>query len=333
MLTLDGSHGEGGGQLLRTALSLSCITSTPVRIEKIRAGRSKPGLSAQHLACVELVSRMCGAEVRGVKIGSTELEFEPGPIEPGDYSVDVRTAGSVTLIAQCVLPVALHAPGDVTVGLSGGTDVRWSPPSDYMTGVFAPAARMFNVDFDYAVTRRGYYPQGGGAAVLNCSPSRLTATEITEMSCCGVEGVCHSSNLPEHVCRRMAEAAHREICDNIKTRFDCSNGCVSTGCGITLWNGYAGADACGERGVTAEAVGKRAAMALKKIVCAPGAVDSRLADQLVLYMALAGGRSMITTCEITGHTRTNCWVCEQLLGVEFELVEGETAEISTPGLR
>jgi len=333
MLTLDGSYGEGGGQLLRTALSLSCVNSTPVRIDNIRAGRSKPGLAPQHLAGVRLLTELCGAAVRGAEIGSMTLEFKPGPIGTGDFHIEIGTAGSVTLLAQCVLPAAVHSQGNVKIELAGGTDVRWSPPSDYLLEVFAPAARRFGADFEYTVLRRGYYPRGGGAALLKCSPSRLRAARITEPLKNDVMGACHLSNLPEHVCRRMVEAAQKEVGRKFEFRYDCRQGGPATGCGLFLWSGYIGAGAIGERGLPADEVGKRAARAFKKNAGAPGAVDPQLADQLIPLMALSDGPSEITTAEITEHARTNAWVCERVLGVRFELEDGSPSRISTRGLR
>src|SRR5256712_13852836 len=162
MSEVGGGRGEGGGQLLRTALALSALTDPPVRVARIRAGRPTPGLAAQHVTAINAVAALCEAEVTGVSVGASSIEFRPGKLAAGRFSFDVGTAGSITLVLQALLPVAAAAPGAVRVRLIGGTDVRWSPPIDYFNRVFLTLLRRLGARADVEVLRRGYYPRGGG---------------------------------------------------------------------------------------------------------------------------------------------------------------------------
>ena len=176
MLSLDGSYGEGGGQILRTALSLAALTGAPVRIERIRAGRSKPGLRPQHLTAVQAVARISQAEVTGAHLGSQDLTFRPRTLQGGHYVFDVaettRSAGAVSLIAQALLPPLLKAESPATVILKGGTHVPWSPPAHYLSHVFLPALAAMGAEVKLTLERWGWYPRGGGEVRLTIRPAR-----------------------------------------------------------------------------------------------------------------------------------------------------------------
>ncbi|MFH1144202.1 MAG: RNA 3'-terminal phosphate cyclase [Candidatus Eisenbacteria bacterium] len=162
MIEIDGSRGEGGGQLLRSALALSAWRGRPLRIVNIRATRSRPGLKAQHLAAVEMVARSCGAVVSGATLHSSTLVFEPGPVRAGDHQAAVGTAGATALVVQSALPPLWSARGDSRMRVEGGTHVDWAPSSDYLERVFAPAVRRLGLALDVQLIRRGFYPRGGG---------------------------------------------------------------------------------------------------------------------------------------------------------------------------
>jgi RNA 3'-terminal phosphate cyclase (ATP) len=358
LIRIDGSYGEGGGQIIRTAIALSAVTATEVTISNIRSNRPKPGLKAQHMTAIRTAADMTGARISGLKSGSTELTFCPGDIRGGHYSMDIGTAGSITLLLQCLMPIASMSQESVSLDITGGTDVAWSPPIDYMAHVLLPVLAAMGLKCSIELYRRGYYPRGGGRVTAIIHPSALQAVELdqeketdtkkgeegreagkeremwmkTEIvkdkgkeagnEPCTVAGISHSSNLPPHVAQRQADAATAALekagySSFIDTR---PSSFPSTGSGITLWGGHAGGSALGKRGLPAEKVGRMAAREIITELDSGAVVDVHLADQLIPYMGLARGGSF-TVREVSGHTRTNIWVAEQFLDVEFRIEE------------
>ncbi|VVB90234.1 RNA 3'-terminal phosphate cyclase [uncultured archaeon] len=324
-MKIDGSYGEGGGQILRTAVALSSVTGKPVEIENIRKMRPKPGLAPQHVKAVESAAAICEAEVRGCSLHSTRLSFRPGKIKGGTYKIDIGTAGSITLLLQCLMPAALHAPDAMKLKITGGTDVSWSPSIDYFRFVTLGALSRIGYNCDLRLIQRGYYPRGGGCVEATIKPSALKKAFFDKNSCNAVEGISHSSNLPAHIAERQAASAeellHR---GGYETRISREiKYCPSTGSGITLWCGALGGSTLGKRGLRAEKVGSDAAEAILNELGSGAGVDIFLADQLIPYMALAGTGSF-TTRLITPHTKTNIWVTEQFLDVKFKIEIPET---------
>ncbi len=330
VIEIDGSMGEGGGQILRNALSLSLILNEPVRITKIRAKRPKPGLKPQHLTSVRALSDIGNAEVKGAKMGSTELEFTPSGINGGEYVFDTGTAGSITLMIQAILPPLLMAPSPSEVLLKGGTDVKWSPPVDYTKNVFLSALSRMGARVEMEVLKRGYYPKGGGEVLLKVRPSKLRSLELVGSWPSEVDGIVHCSGLPEHVPSRIRKAALKELIGlETKISISCSES-LSPGTGVVLWSSgdghVIGADALGERGLPSEKVGESAALHLKKYF--GYGVDGHLADQLLIYLAMAGGR--IKAPVITSHTETGMELISMMTGGEFEVHEEDGFMISHP---
>lgn len=323
-MKLDGTYGEGGGQILRTAVALSAVTGEPLEINNIRRARPKPGLAAQHVKAVESVARICDAEIEGCSLHSTQLSFKPGKIKGGDYEIDIGTAGSISLFLQCVMPAAMHAPGTVRIKISGGTDVLWSPPVDYLRFVTLCALSQMGYDCKFTLIRRGYYPCGGGCVEAIINPSVLKKTSFDRNMCLIAKGISHSSGLPAHVAERQATSAEKLLRgDGYENRIlRETNNYPSTGSGITLWCGTMGGSALGKPGLRAEKVGESAAEALLSELKSGAGVDVYLADQLIPYLALAGGGSF-TTRMLTTHTMTNIWVTEQFLDVKFKIEELE----------
>lgn len=323
MIEIDGSYGEGGGQIVRTAVALSAVTGKSVRITKIRQDRPKPGLAAQHAQAILALSRLCSARTAGAEPGSLDLSFEPGEIKGGDYRVEIGTAGSITLLLQCLMPAMLKADSPVSLEVSGGTDVSWSPTIDYFRYVFLPALRCLGVEADLEVRQRGYYPKGQGRVLLTIKPGELKPAHLDAQESVqepkAVQGISHCSNLPEHVARRQAESAEKTLKEagfesNIsKEVLDLP----STGSGITLWSGFKGASSLGERGLPAEKVGMRAAADMIQEISSKVTVDVHLADQLIPYIALAGGS--YTAREISKHARTNIWTARHFLEKEISV--------------
>ncbi len=324
-MEIDGSYGEGGGQILRTAVALSAVTGEPLEIFNIRKARPKPGMAAQHVKAVESVAAICDAKLEGCSLGSTKLSFTPGKIKGGYYEIDIGTAGSISLFLQCIMPACMHAPEAVRVNITGGTDAAWAPTIDYLRYATLEALARMGYDCKLTLVRRGYYPVGGGVVEAIISPCSLKKTGFDSNACATVEGISHSSNLPAHVVERQAASAQKLLQqEGYDARISLeTNNYPSTGSGITLWCGTMGGSALGKRGLKAEKVGESAAAMIIPELSSGAGVDMYLADQLIPYIALAGGGSF-TTRMISLHAKTNIWVTEQFIDVKFKIEELET---------
>ncbi len=338
MIEIDGSYGEGGGAILRQALGFSAYSGEALRIRKIRAGRRRPGLAAQHLRAVEAAGGVCGARVRGASLGSTEVAFDPGPVRPGSLRLDVGTAGSMTLVLQTVLLPCFSHPGDFVIDLSGGTDVPFSPPSDYLANVTLRALEELGWA-ELRVGRRGYYPKGGGRLLLRLSGGSAADGGLEFVNpgeVMAIRGISHAATpLKErHVAERQADAA-----DHLLERLGCPvsidvvySDAACLGSGTTLWTESRagpplGGSALGAKDKPSEEVGREAARALMREMDSGAAVDRHLADQLIPFLAVYGG-SLLTSA-ITSHVRSNIYVAERMLDTRLE-VDG--LRISAPGL-
>lgn len=331
ILLIDGSYGEGGGAILRQAIGLSAFAGRPIRVVNIRARRPEPGLKPQHLKAVEAVRLLCCARVEGATPGSRTLVFEPGPVRAGEWRLDVGTAGSVSLVLQAALLPALAHAGVARFDLAGGTDTTWSPPVDYLARVTAPALAGFG-RLELAVHGRGYYPKGGGRLVATLAGTGRVPPPFDLDRPARVEGVGGKSHAAASlragdVAERQARAAERELAAlGIPVRIETEYAQTACpGSGIVLWTEGStpplGASALGRRGKRAEAVGAEAARDLLREIRAGAAVDLHLADQLIPFLAVAGGR--LRTSRISGHTRSNLYVAERILGTRFVVQDEE----------
>jgi len=313
MIEIDGSYGEGGGQIVRTATSLSAYTGKSVRIENIRANRSTPGLRPQHVKGIETLAELCEASTSGVRIGSKKITFQPEEVKAKDLEVDIGTAGSITLLLQSLMPALMNCDEEVQIKLKGGTDVKWSPPLDYLKNVLLPVLRNHGYDASLEVKKRGFYPKGGGEVIFNFQGADMDEFDLTEKGeIQEVGGVSYASDhlKDSSVADRQAKAARKHLWDEfeetgkIKTEYCDSR---SPGSGIQIWlkteNSVIGGNALGEKGKPSEKVGKEAAMDL--IRNSKGVVDRYAADQLLPFFIVSGGR--IKPSEITDHCRTNMW--------------------------
>lgn len=324
MLVLDGSFGEGGGQIVRTSVSLAALTGKSIRLENIRAGRPKPGLRPQHLTAVRALAQITRAALTGDELGSTSLTFSPQGIFPGTYLFDVAettsSAGSVSLVAQTVLPVLLFAQAPSSLLIKGGTHVPWSPPAHYLAEIFLPALQQMGVAADLAIRQWGFYPQGGGEIQLQVNSVRqLQAVEwTTPPNLTDFQGLSAAANLPHHVMRRQSQSLRDHLPGPLTIREEHA---PSRGQGsfVFLKGPHAGFSALGAKGKPAEHVACEAAQALTTFLASNTGVDCHLADQIVLYVALASGSSRFTTETVTSHLLTNIWVIEQFLEVKFDL--------------
>ena len=327
---INGSYGEGGGQILRTAVALSVITGKPVRVYNIRANRPNPGLKTQHLHGILALKELSNARVKGAQVGSTRLEFIPGKPEPKYIRVPIKTAGSITLVLQALLPAMAFTGGSFEV--TGGTDVPWSPPVDYLKNVTLFALERMGLKVELEIKRRGHYPKGGGLVVGKVEPweerKPLIALEWRKIE--RFSGISHATNLPAHVAERQAKAAEEKLRSFYSVPVEIEkevSRSLGPGSGIVVWaetdSLRLGGDALGKRGKPAEVVGREAAGELLDQLTTRAAVDKFLGDQLIPFLAFAGGE--IGVAKITSHLVTNVWVVEQFLGKIFE-VEGEVGE-------
>lgn len=328
MIEIDGSYGEGGGQILRMSVALSAVTGKDVKIVNIRAGRKKPGLAAQHLTAIRSVGEICNAQVEGLDIGSQTVEFHPGELRGGKLRFDIGTAGSITLVFQACFIPALHAPTKCVLTVTGGTDVRWAPPMDYFQNVFLPMVEKMGVSAKVESIKRGYYPKGGGKVVLHIEPKEtLSPLQLDELR--GqliIKGISHVSNLPDHIPERMVKSAKKDLIrlgrpDIVSETFS-GDEAFGQGGAIVIWakneDTILGGNATAERGVKAETVGEIASKELWKEIKSGATLDIHLSDQILPYMAMADGESSFLVRELTNHTKTNMWLIEQFFDVEFE---------------
>ncbi|OGG48991.1 MAG: RNA 3'-terminal-phosphate cyclase [Candidatus Handelsmanbacteria bacterium RIFCSPLOWO2_12_FULL_64_10] len=338
-VVLDGSRGEGGGQVLRTGMALCALMGRPLEIVRIRAGRRNPGLAAQHLTGVRALVEITGGEVEGAAMGSQALRFAPGPIRGGAYTFDVSeaqaSAGSVGLLFQAVAPVLAYAPEPSRVTLRGGTHVRWAPPVHYLQGVLLPALARMGLSAGIETETWGWYPEGGGTARAEVRPvEALRGVDLTarpDLGC--VDLLSAVSNLPVSIARRQQDRALRRLQDaglllRVETFRAPSPG---KGTFVFLLAHYdavrAGFSALGELGKPAERVADEAVDALLAHHAGGQAVDPHLADQLVPYIALAEGPSAFATSRVTPHLMTVAEVAAEITGARI----GVEGEIGGPG--
>jgi len=322
---IDGSVGEGGGQVLRTTLSLSCITGKPVRIFNIRKNRPKPGLMRQHLISVKALARIAGAEARGTEPGSLEIFFRPGPVTAGEYLFEIGTAGSVTLLFQSLLPPLLFAKAPSRLVLTGGTHVPFSPSFDYLRDVFSPLLARIGVRVSCKIEQYGFYPRGGGKITARVAPAEeIRGVDLREKGAVlSVTGRSCVANLPLSIAERQRKAAigplaaHSPVIDTATV--------PSPGKGTFLFikvdteAGSAGFSALGAIGKRAEDVGLEAARDALAFIESRAVLDPRLADQLVLFLALSKGPSTFTTSQVSNHLVTHLHVVRHMLGTRFEI--------------
>jgi RNA 3'-terminal phosphate cyclase (ATP) len=311
MLDVDGER--GGGQIVRSALSLSMLTGTPVHVTNVRGSRPNPGLRPQHLAAVRAAATCCDADVEGAEEGSEEVTFEPGDVAGGDHEVDVGTAGSVTLLFDTLLALSPVLDEPLSVTVTGGTDVKWSPTMAHYQKVKLPLVARFGFPAEVALHRTGFYPAGGGRATLRVEPATTTPASLTERG--PLEEVTVYSKAAEsledaEVADRQADAAVDALDERGLPVGEVAAEYVETsspGSALLLRAEYchtvAGFDALGERGVTSEAVAERAVDAFDEFRDGPGVVDHHTADQLMLPLAVGGGRVAIPA--VTDHVATN----------------------------
>ncbi|MCK4342141.1 MAG: RNA 3'-terminal phosphate cyclase [Phycisphaerae bacterium] len=325
MITIDGSQGEGGGQVLRSSLALSLVTGQPFTITNIRAGRKKPGLMRQHLTAVTAAAEVGQAKVTGASLRSTELTFEPGEIQSGEYHFAVGTAGSATLVLQTVLPALLCAPGPSALRLEGGTHNQWAPPFDFLVKTFLPLVNRMGPTVNATLVRPGFYPVGGGEFHVSITPANaLQPIELLERGQTKrVTATAKVAHLPRNIAERELRAIGgklgltdddlvvEEVKDSrgpgniVMIEIECEH--------VTeLFTGF------GERQVPAETVAAKATQQARRYLSKGVPVGEYLTDQLLIPLALAGGGAF-RTLELSRHAQTNIEVIKAFLDVGFEI--------------
>ena len=326
MLQLDGSRGEGGGQILRTSLALAMIAGKSFQIRQIRAGRAKPGLMRQHLTAVKAAARVCGADMDGAELKSQRLTFRPGAIQAGDYRFDIGTAGSATLVLQTVLPALMTADQPSRLTLCGGTHNIHAPPYDFLAKAFLPLLKRFGPQVTATLIRPGFFPAGGGEVAIDIRP--VSSLEPLKLVDGGQVVRRHAtaivSRLPRHIAEREVATVRRKL--DLSERETSVVEVESHGPGnvvvieierekITeVFTGF------GQRGVKAEKVAAGAAREARHYLDADVPVGEHLADQLLLPMALAGSGRYRTT-KPTPHTATNVDTIREFLDVVIQTDE------------
>lgn len=334
MIEIDGSIGEGGGQVLRTSLSLAAILVKPVRVYNIRSNRPNPGLRPQHIYSIKVLADFTEADVTGLTEGSSEIIFKPKRKRIGVTALDIGTAGSISLLIQAITPYCVSMDKPVRIKFIGGTNVRWSPPIDYLQYVTAPILRKMGVAVDIKLIKRGFYPRGGGIVEASFQPCHSIKPLLIDKQqhVLDIKGISYAGKLPSHVIKRQAESALKRI-KNTDTHLEKTPievfeeppaASESPGSGILLYahldeGGIIGADELGEKGLAAEKVGEHAADNLSAQLKTKAGIDKNMGDMLITYLGLADGRSRIYVSQLTLHTLTNIKVFETMMNVKFKI--------------
>jgi RNA 3'-terminal phosphate cyclase (ATP) len=333
LMEVDGSYSEGGGQILRTSLALSAILEKPAAITHIREKRPNPGLRPQHLAGVKALAEIAEAEVEGAHVGSSKVSFIPRKISPGNYQFNVaderRSAGSVTLLLQTLLPPLCLSREVSRLTLRGGTHVPWSPPFHYVSDVLSPILKRMGIHIETRLERWGWYPKGGGIVQIEITPPGAfrPVTLIERGSLVKIRGLSAISGLPKHVAERQRDHASRRIEKELRIEAEIESlyDVPGEGPGSFLFlvaeseKGIAGFSSLGARGRRAEEVANGSVDAMIDYIESDGCVDPHLADQLLIFMTLSEGTSSFTTSRVTNHLITNLWAIQQWTDLKITL--------------
>jgi RNA 3'-phosphate cyclase len=332
VIEIDGAYGEGGGQIVRTACSLAVLTRQACHIVNIRQARKQPGLRRQHLMAIQALSEFCGGILRGGEVGSGELAFFPGDKIATHVDLQIDTAASMTLIAECLIPAFLSASGTVSMRFAGGaTDTAFAPSLDYFRYVFVPLLHRIGVGVNTQVARRGYYPPGGAQVSIEVELAKpRTAIAMTRGKLRKIRILSSAASVlrARKVAERQVEGAAQmlglvAISPEPSIEYASSISPGSAVCIVAEFEtGAIGASALGARGKLAEHVGEEAARQFLAELDSPACLDRHMADQVLPYMALADSRGSVTVSDITAHCRTNMWVIQKFRSGKFSINDG-----------
>jgi len=343
MIDIDGSMMEGGGQLLRMSTSYSAILGEPIRVYNIRAKRRDPGLKPQHLTTLKAAAEISGAEISGAVIGSSEILFKPQVIKGGEYSFDIGTAGSISLLLQCLNPIMLYGDKPSWVSVRGGTAVNWSPPVHFLENIIYKALESMGAQSRINVERHGFYPKGGGIITQYTKPiETLRPLKPGKPNIKRLRGISLCGSLPEHVAIRQANSAKKKL-STLRVKTDIKPVLaepkpVSPGSFVCIWaegdNVFLGADSLGARGKPSETVGEEAADKMVNEVRSGAHLDRHTGDHMILPASLAEGSSVFRTSLITLHTLTAIEIAKVFTDAKFKVTgrEGEPGTIRVEGI-
>jgi len=315
-LKINGSYGEGGGQIIRSAVALSCITKQPIHLENIRKNRKIPGLRPQHLTTITILQKITNAKVIGVEIGSTELKFIPGNIESLDLVEDIGTAGSIPLILQALIPVIAISQKKLNLTIKGGTNVLWSPSIDYIQHVLGEAYSRMGIKFSLELSKRGYYPKGGGRVQLQVYPNNIKSILFSKRKTSDVKLICSFSKLPIEKIKKEIEEIKKRLTDvNFIVDIEIKNEeAMNSAASMLIYsideNSIIGIDGLFDK--------KRQKFDLdfEKFIKSPS-IDENLADMLVVPASLGNGKTIFQVREISKHLETNLFVTSKITGCKY----------------
>ena len=317
-LEIDGSFGEGGGQILRTSVSLSCIMKKPIIIKNIRMNRKNPGLKPQHISALKILKRNCNAKFGQVKIGDTQLRFIPGPLQSLDLKEDVGTAGSISLIIQVLIPIMVNCKKKIKLTIIGGTDVLWSPSMDYSQIVLREAFSRMGINFSINIIKRGYYPKGGGIVELEVQPAKkIIPIVLKKRNTKILKLICSYSKIREKLIDNQIEHYKKKLLENnfsveIQKKKETA---LDLGSSILIYSidddSIIGTDSLFDKKK------KKFDLDLDKFICNKGGIDQNLADLLVLPASLADGMTVFQVDKISKHLETNLYVASKITGCRY----------------
>lgn len=315
-LEIDGGYGEGGGQIIRTAITLSCITGQPIRIENIRKNRRVPGLKPQHLTAITILQKITNAKVAGAEMGSTKLEFIPGNIKSMKLVEDVKTAGSISLIVQVLILVVATTGKKLELEIKGGTDVLWSPSINYTQYVLKNAYSKMGIRFEMQIGKHGYYPKGGGKIKLTVYPSTVRSLRLSERIARNAKLTCSFSKLSDEIIADNTQAIKKILTDaNFVVDSEIvMEQALDSGASLLVYsadeNSVIGVDGLFDQNT------QQFSLDVNRFVegCS---VDENLADMLVVPASLADGKTTFRVRRITRHLETNLFVTSQITGCKY----------------
>jgi len=316
-LKINGGHGEGGGQIIRSAITLSCITKQPIHLENIRKNRKNKGLRPQHLTAIIILQKIANAKVIGAKIGSTELKFIPGNIENLELIEDVKTAGSISLILQVLIPVVAISQKKLSLTIKGGTDVLWSPSMDYTQYVLKEAYSRIGINFSIKLTKRGYYPKGGGEIKLEVYPSKIKSINFSQRKTNNLKMICTFSKIPREIIIEKLKIIEKKISKtnfNVEVKIKEENA-IDSGASLLLYsideNSIIGIDGLFNK------KNQNFDLDFNKFINNSTGMDENLADMLVVPASLGVKKTVFQVKEITKHLETNLFVTSKITGCKY----------------
>ena len=316
-LKINGGHGEGGGQIIRTAITLSCITKKPIHIENIRKNRKVSGLRPQHVTAIKILQKISNAKVEGGDIGSTELKFIPNEIKSLELVEDVGTAGSISLILQVLIPVIAISKKKFYLKIKGGTDVLWSPSFDYTQYVLREAFSRMGINFSLELSKRGYYPKGDGEVILQVSPSNVNSISLTKRKTKSIKLICTFSKLSKEDIENEIQKIKEKLIENdFSVDIAIKNeDAIDSGASLLIYsideNSIIGIDALYDKKTNGFDLD------LDKFIKNKLGVDEKLADMIVSIASLGEKKTIFHTKEITKHLETNLFVTSKITGCKY----------------